>query len=61
MATNDILYAARDFIREGEEAEYSDTVIALMAQLEPEGLLEETFAAEIMGATWRLRRCRLVE
>ncbi len=55
------IYAARHFIREGEEAEYTDTVLALMEQLEPEGILEETFATEIMGATWRLRRCRLVE
>jgi hypothetical protein len=55
------IYAARDFIREGEEAEYTDTVLALMEQLQPEGVLEETFAKEIMGATWRLRRCRLIE
>ncbi len=27
----------------------------------PEGTVEQTFATEIMGATWRLRRCRLVE
>ena len=32
-----------------------------MDQLTPDGTLEETFATEIMGATWRLRRCRLVE
>jgi hypothetical protein len=55
------IYAARDFIRKGEEAEYTDTVLALMEQLQPEGILEETFATEIMGATWRLRRCRLIE
>jgi len=55
------LYAARDFIREGEEGEYTDTLIALMAQLEPVSIVEEVFATEIMGATWRLRRCRLVE
>jgi hypothetical protein len=60
-ATKRSLYAAHDFIREGEEAEYTDTILALMEQLGPEGILEETFAAEIMGATWRLRRCRLVE
>ena len=27
----------------------------------PENSVEQTFATEIMGATWRLRRCRLVE
>ena len=34
---------------------------SLMSDLAPEGILEETFATEIMGATWRLRRCRLIE
>src|SRR5580700_9005582 len=52
---------ARDFIREGEQKEYTRTLRSLMAELSPEGVLEETFAAEIMGAHWRLRRCRLVE
>ena len=55
------LYAARDFLREGEEEEYAQTLIKLMDELTPEGTLEEVFATEIMGATWRLRRCRLVE
>ena len=32
-----------------------------MDELTPEGTMEQTFATEIMGATWRLRRCRLVE
>jgi hypothetical protein len=32
-----------------------------MEELHPEGVLEETFATEITGATWRLRRCRLIE
>ncbi len=55
------LYAARDFIRPDDEEEYAQTLIKLMDELAPEGTLEETFATEIMGATWRLRRCRLVE
>ncbi len=55
------LYAARDFIREGEEEEYAQTLIKLMDELTPEGVIEQTFATEIMGAHWRLRRCRLVE
>ena len=55
------LYAARDFIRPGEEEEYAQTLIKLMDELTPEGNVEQTFATEIMGATWRLRRCRLVE
>jgi hypothetical protein len=55
------LYAARDFIREGEEEEYTQTLIQLMDELTPEGIVEQTFATEIMGAHWRLRRCRLIE
>ena len=55
------LYAARDFIRTGEEEEYAQSLIRLMDELTPDGELETTFATEIMGATWRLRRCRLVE
>ena len=55
------LYAARDFIRSDEEEEYAQTLIQLMDELTPDGTLEQTFATEIMGATWRLRRCRLVE
>jgi hypothetical protein len=55
------LYAARDFVRPDEEEEYAQTLIKLMDELTPEGTMEQTFATEIMGATWRLRRCRLVE
>ena len=55
------LYAARDFVRPEEEEEYAQTLIKLMDELTPEGTMEQTFATEIMGATWRLRRCRLVE
>ena len=52
---------SHDFIRPGEEEEYAQTLIKLMDELTPEGIVEQTFATEIMGATWRLRRCRLVE
>jgi hypothetical protein len=55
------LYAARDFVRPEEEEEYAQTLIKLMDELTPENSVEQTFATEIMGATWRLRRCRLVE
>jgi hypothetical protein len=55
------LYAARDFIRPEEEEEYAQTLIKLMDELTPGNSVEQTFATEIMGATWRLRRCRLVE
>jgi hypothetical protein len=55
------LFTAHNFIRGGEEEEYADTFTTLMSELTPENSVEETFALEIMGATWRLRRCRLVE
>jgi hypothetical protein len=55
------LFAAHDFIREGEREEYAATFADLTRELSPEGVLETAFATEIMGATWRLRRCRLVE
>ncbi len=55
------LGAAHDFIRPGEKPEYANTLLNLIQELSPEGTLEETFTTEIMGATWRLRRCRMVE
>jgi hypothetical protein len=50
-----------DFIREPEKNEYTEKFIALMKELNPKGILEQTFATETMGAIWRLRRCGLVE
>jgi hypothetical protein len=56
------LFSAHDFIRSDEEEdEHADILTSLMDELAPEGAVEETFALEIMGATWRLRRCRLIE
>jgi hypothetical protein len=55
------LFAARDFIRPGEEDEHQTTYLALMHELDPRGILEQVFADEIMSASWRLRRCRIIE
>jgi hypothetical protein len=55
------LFAKRDFILEGEDEEYAQTFAELMAELSPGSVLEQTFATEIMGATWRLRRCGILE
>ncbi|MDE3199196.1 MAG: hypothetical protein KGN84_22795 [Acidobacteriota bacterium] len=55
------LFAAHDFIRLGERGEYDAFAAAFRDQLTPEGPLEDLFAAEIVSANWRLRRCRLVE
>ncbi len=60
-ATKHGLFTSNDFIRHGEEEDYAQTLTSLMHELTPDGTLEETFAKEILGATWRLRRCRLVE
>lgn len=64
MAINPLktgLFAARYFMRPGEETHYADTLYSLNQELAPQGILEETFAMEIMGAIWRLHRCRTVE
>jgi hypothetical protein len=55
------LFTAHDFIRDGEEDAYADTFTSLMSELAPDNTAEETFVLEAIGATWRLRRCRLVE
>jgi len=55
------LFAARDFIRPGEEDEHQTTYLALMHELDPRGILEQVFADEIMSANWRLRRCSIIE
>ena len=60
-ATTNGLFAVHHLIPESEAEEYAQTFSSLLDNLSPEGVLEETFATEIMGATWRLRRCRLVE
>jgi hypothetical protein len=55
------LFAAHDFIRFGEEEEYAELRASLLDELQPDGSIEEAFASEIVGAAWRLRRCRLIE
>jgi SEC-C motif len=55
------LYAANDFIRPGEEADYDAIVDRLVRELSPVTLLEENLTDEILRAIWKLRRCGLVE
>jgi SEC-C motif-containing protein len=50
-----------DFVRPEERDEYLQLVVGLRAQLRPVGALEEVFAEAIVGATWRLRRCSMLE
>jgi SEC-C motif len=60
-ATKNGLFSASDLILDSETEEYVRTKTALYTQLSPEGVLEEIFVTEIMTATWRLRRCRILE
>jgi hypothetical protein len=55
------LFAAHDFIRPDEQTEYAETRASLQRELSPAGILETSLVEEILSATWRLRRCRLVE
>jgi hypothetical protein len=55
------LFTLHDFVRPAECDEYSQLGEGLRAQLNPEGALEDAFAAAIIGAAWRLRRCALLE
>jgi hypothetical protein len=50
-----------DFVRPEQRDEYLQLVAGLRAQLKPEGALQEVFAAAIVGASWRLRRCARIE
>jgi len=55
------LFTLNDFVRPAEHDEYSQLVSGLRAELNPNGALEDAFAAAIIGAVWRLRRCSLLE
>jgi hypothetical protein len=55
------LFTAGALIRPGEESLYADLEQSLQTELCPITLMEENLVEEILGAMWRLRRCRLVE
>src|SRR6185312_8318157 len=55
------LFAAGALIRPGEEPFYAGLEQSLQTELRPATLMEENLAEEILGAMWRLRRCRLIE
>jgi hypothetical protein len=52
---------ARDYVLSGEKAEYEATRAQLWQEVDPSGFLEETLVRSLLTATWRLRRCSLVE
>src|SRR5882672_5606667 len=61
-ATKTGLYSTRDLVLDETEAEiYTTLRDGIWKQLSPDGVLEETFASEIVTANWRLRRCGLLE
>ena len=55
------LFTISDFVREDESESYTKICTSLWTELSPAGTIEEAFSTEIMSATWRLRRCRMVE
>jgi hypothetical protein len=55
------LYTRQDYVRPEERELYKEFCETMLAELEPETLLEQSLAAEITGATWRLRRCSNAE
>jgi SEC-C motif len=55
------LFTLNDFVRENETEDYTKICTSLWTELSPEGTVEEFLTTELMSATWRLRRCRMVE
>src|ERR1700752_3688520 len=55
------LFTAADFIRPGEQSTYDEARNQLINELKPDGYLEFAWIDEMMSATWRLRRCRIIE
>jgi hypothetical protein len=55
------LYTRADYVKPEERDIYKEFCETMLAELEPATLLEQSLAAEITGATWRLRRCSAAE
>jgi len=55
------LFSATDFVHPDERDIYTEFCAAYEADLSPAGALEQTLAAEILHAGWRLRRCSTLE
>jgi hypothetical protein len=55
------LFSATDFVLPEECDIYTEFCAAYEADLLPVGALEQTLAAEILHAAWRLRRCSTLE
>jgi hypothetical protein len=55
------IYSAGDFVRPEDSDVYDLFCESFQQSLRPEGALEQTLAAEIIHAAWRLRRCSTLE
>jgi hypothetical protein len=55
------LYTRADYVRPEERDLYKEFCESFHRELAPDGVLEQTLAAEIIGASWRLRRCNAAE
>jgi SEC-C motif len=55
------LYSSGDFVRPEERDQYSEFCAGFQTDLAPDGAIEQTLAAEIIHAAWRLRRCSVIE
>jgi hypothetical protein len=55
------IYSAGDFVRPEDSDIYPLFCESFQQSLRPEGALEQTLAAEIIHAAWRLRRCSTLE
>ncbi|MDP9054264.1 MAG: SEC-C domain-containing protein [Acidobacteriota bacterium] len=55
------LFSSTDFVREDEREIYREFCASWESELDPAGPIEQTFAAEIVHAAWRLRRCSTLE
>jgi len=55
------LFTQNDYVPPGEEDEYARFCDTFRRDLNPEGAAEETLATVMISASWRIRRCALVE
>ena len=55
------IYSAADFVRPEDHRLYHFFCENFQKELRPEGAFEQTLAAEIIHAAWRLRRCSVIE
>jgi hypothetical protein len=55
------LYTRADYVKPEERDLYKEFTETMYAELAPESHLEQSLAAEIAGAAWRLRRCDQAE